>query len=102
MTTAQFSKARLARLREVLGGHVEHGGVPGLLALVSRHDEAHVEVLGVKALGAPSPMQRDTLFRISSMTKPITLLFTQRNWATPTRPPVALDFATAAYQAIDD
>lgn len=72
MTTGKFSRARLARLREVLGWHVEHGGVPGLVALVSRHDEAHVEVLGVQALDAPGPMQNDTLFRISSMTKPIT------------------------------
>jgi CubicO group peptidase (beta-lactamase class C family) len=72
MTTAKFSRARLARLREVLGWHVEHGGVPGLVALVSRHDEAHIEVLGVKALDAPGRMREDTLFRISSMTKPIT------------------------------
>jgi len=72
MTMAKFSRARLGRLREVLSWHVEHGGVPGLVALVARHDEAHVEVLGVKEVGVASPMRRDTLFRISSMTKPIT------------------------------
>lgn len=72
MSAARFSRARLLRLREVLGGHVERGGVPGLVALVSRRGEAHVEVMGVKELGAAAPMRQDTLFRISSMTKPIT------------------------------
>jgi hypothetical protein len=32
----------------------------------------------------------------------ITLLFTQRAWASPTRPPVARDFASSAYHALDD
>jgi CubicO group peptidase (beta-lactamase class C family) len=72
MTMAKFSRARLARLHEVLSWHVEQGEVPGLVALLSRHDEAHVEVLGKKELGAPGPMRQDSLFRISSMTKPIT------------------------------
>jgi CubicO group peptidase (beta-lactamase class C family) len=31
----------------------------------------HVEVLGTKAMGGGGPMRRDTLFRISSMTKPV-------------------------------
>jgi CubicO group peptidase (beta-lactamase class C family) len=72
MTMAKFSRARLSRLREVLSWHVEHGEVPGLVALLSRHDEAHVEVLGKKGRGAAEPMRQDSLFRISSMTKPIT------------------------------
>jgi CubicO group peptidase (beta-lactamase class C family) len=72
MAMAQFSRARLGRLREVLRWHVEEGGVPGLVALVSRHEEAHVEVMGVTELGGQGVMRQDTLFRISSMTKPIT------------------------------
>jgi CubicO group peptidase (beta-lactamase class C family) len=72
MAMAKFSRARLARLHEVLAGHVERGEVPGLVALVSRHDEAHVEVLGQRTLDPPRPMQKDTLFRIASMTQPIT------------------------------
>jgi CubicO group peptidase (beta-lactamase class C family) len=39
---------------------------------MSRHGETHVEVLGQHALGASSPVRRDTLFRVSSMSKPIT------------------------------
>ena len=46
--------------------------VPGLVTLVSRRGEVHVDAIGTKALGGSDPMRRDTIFRISSMTKPIT------------------------------
>src|SRR5437660_872895 len=46
--------------------------MPGLVALVSRHDDVHVETLGTLAFGDPAPMKRDTIFRIASITKPIT------------------------------
>ncbi len=72
MSSAGLSKARLSRLRDVMAGYVERAEVPGLVALVSRRGEAYVEALGVKALGGSDPAQRDTIFRIASMTKPIT------------------------------
>ena len=72
MSSAALSEARLARLRGVMAGFVERGEVPGLVALVSRRGETHVEALGMKALGGSDPVQRDTIFRIASMTKPIT------------------------------
>jgi len=71
MTAGGFSKARLDRLHDVMAGHVERGEVPGLVTLVSRRGEAHVDVIGRKALGGSEPMRRDTIFRIASMTKPI-------------------------------
>ena len=46
--------------------------MPGLVALVSRHDDLHVETLGTLAFGEPAPMKRDTIFRVASITKPIT------------------------------
>ena len=55
-----------------MAGFVERGEVPGLVALVTRRDETHVEALGMKALGGSGRVQRDTIFRIASMTKPIT------------------------------
>ena len=67
-----LSKTRLARLHGVMAGYVDRGEVPGLVALVSRHGETHVEALGTKALGGSDPVRRDTIFRIASMTKPIT------------------------------
>jgi len=67
-----FSAPRLGRLRETLSRHVADGDVPGLVALVSRRGETHVEAIGTQAAGGGVPMKRDTIFRISSMTKPIT------------------------------
>lgn len=65
-----LSQARLRRMDDVLAGYVARGQVPGLVAAVSRRGEEHVVVLGDRAFGGP-PMRRDTLFRISSMTKPV-------------------------------
>ena len=46
--------------------------MPGLVALVSRRGETHVETIGRQSFEADTPMRRDTIFRIASMTKPIT------------------------------
>src|SRR5215475_9857618 len=67
-----LSKARLKRMHQVLSGYVEREEIPGLVALVSRDDEVHVEVLGTLSVGGRIPMQRDTIFRIASLAKPIT------------------------------
>jgi hypothetical protein len=58
-------------MHDVLAGHVEHGELPGLVTLVSRHGEMHVDAVGRMAVGGAEPMRRDTIFRIASMTKPI-------------------------------
>ncbi len=76
MSTAGLSKARLGRMHDVMAGYVEHGEVPGLVTLVSRRGEVHVDVIGTQAFGESPPMRRDTIFRISSMTKPITAVAT--------------------------
>ncbi len=68
--TGGLSGERLSRMHDVLAGHVESGSVPGLAALVSRKGAVRVEVSGRLSIGGP-PMRRDTIFRISSMTKPI-------------------------------
>jgi CubicO group peptidase (beta-lactamase class C family) len=56
---------------EVMTGHVVRGTVPGLIALIARRGEVHVEVLGTRAIADPDPLQRDAIFRIASLTKPI-------------------------------
>lgn len=68
---SEFSKGRLDRMRDVLASHVGDRTVPGLVALLARGGEAHAVVLGDQAFGGP-PMRCDSLFRISSMTKPVT------------------------------
>lgn len=72
MTTETLSKQRLERLHHVLSGHIHRGDMPGLVALVSCHDDVHVETLGTMSFGHPAPMRRDTIFRIASLAKPVT------------------------------
>ena len=67
-----LSPSRLARLSAVLREAVEQGAVPGLVALLARGEAVHVEALGVQDLAAQTPMRRDSIFRIASMTKPVT------------------------------
>src|SRR6266568_1674604 len=72
MSMAGLSKSRLERMHHVLSRYIERQEMPGLVALVSHHDDVHVEALGTLAFGDPAPMKRDTIFRIASITKPIT------------------------------
>jgi CubicO group peptidase (beta-lactamase class C family) len=67
-----FSKARLERVHDVLAGYVERRDLPGLVALVSRGDEVHVDAMGTLAVDGDNAMRRDSIFRISSVTKPMT------------------------------
>src|ERR1700720_1446452 len=67
-----FSRARLGRLHDIMKGYVERGAGAGVVALLARRDEIHVDAIGMQDLGAGAPMRRDTVFRIASMTKPIT------------------------------
>jgi CubicO group peptidase (beta-lactamase class C family) len=57
-----FTKSGLDRLHQVMSRHVD-AGIPGIVTLISRNGETHVDALGA------SP---DAIFRISSMTKPVT------------------------------
>ncbi len=70
MSKGGFSGARLYRMREVMAGHVGRGHAPGIVTLVSRRGETHVDAVGTKTVGG-DPMRRDTIFRIASMTKPV-------------------------------
>jgi len=72
MGVSGLSKARLERMHDVMAGYVDRGQVPGLVALVSRAGELRVDALGSLAVGGQSRVQRDTIFRIASMTKPVT------------------------------
>ncbi|NGN65957.1 beta-lactamase family protein [Streptomyces sp. A7024] len=67
-----FSEAGLRRLREVLARHVESQKIPGLVALVSRGGRTHVEAMGTMRADGGAPMRRDTIFRMASVSKPVT------------------------------
>jgi CubicO group peptidase (beta-lactamase class C family) len=66
-----LDQKRLSRMRALMQGYVERGELPGLVTIVSRPGEVHVDVFGSQEIGG-KPMRRDSIFRISSMTKPIT------------------------------
>jgi CubicO group peptidase (beta-lactamase class C family) len=67
----EISKAGLDRLHGVMAGYVERGDLPGLVLLVSHGEQIHAEAIGRLAFDG-SPMKRDSIFRITSMTKPVT------------------------------
>ena len=59
------------RLEEIVETAVARGDAPGVVAAVGRGGEGYVAAAGVMAVGGP-PMRPDTLFRIASITKPVT------------------------------
>lgn len=68
-----MSSERLARIRPVMQRYVDEGKVPGVHTLVARHGQiAHSEIVGWADVEAKRPLAEDTIYRIYSMTKPIT------------------------------
>jgi CubicO group peptidase (beta-lactamase class C family) len=61
----------MSRLRDLLQRHVEDGSAPGLVALVAQGDRVEVQAAGVADVQSGSPMARDSIFRLASITKPI-------------------------------
>jgi CubicO group peptidase (beta-lactamase class C family) len=59
-------------MRATLARHVEGGHTPGLVALVHQRGREHVETIGTMAFGSDVKMERNTIFRLASTTKPIT------------------------------
>lgn len=71
--SAEAARA-LAPVRAVMEAEVASGQLPGAVWLVARGDQVLVDAVGVTAIDGSTPMARDTLFRIASMTKPVTAL----------------------------
>ena len=68
---SKFDPDRLARLGDVMAGHVDQDTVGGVAWLAACGDQVEVGVTGSLTRGQPEPVRRDSIFRISSMTKPI-------------------------------
>ncbi|HZE37935.1 MAG TPA: serine hydrolase domain-containing protein [Stackebrandtia sp.] len=62
----------MSNLREVLTSHTDRGTAPGAVALVARGDRVEVEAVGTVDVEGTAPMRRDSIFRLTSVTKPIT------------------------------
>ncbi|MBY8863133.1 beta-lactamase family protein [Nocardia sp. CA2R105] len=68
-----FSADGLALLSRTLTGYADRGEVAGLVAMIHRGGElAQVDTAGWRDREARQPMRRDALFRMASMTKPVT------------------------------
>ena len=68
-----LSTERLARLERVIQEYVDRGQIAGAVTLVARRGgEAHLRAYGMADQADATPMDTDAIFRIASMTKPIT------------------------------
>jgi CubicO group peptidase (beta-lactamase class C family) len=59
-------------MHDPLARHVGPGKLPGLVMLVHHRGREYVDALGTFGFESDEPMRRDTIFRLASMTKPIT------------------------------
>ncbi|MFC1541005.1 serine hydrolase domain-containing protein [Candidatus Latescibacterota bacterium] len=70
-----FSQERLTVVDSVINNLIEHDRIAGAVTLIVRHNKiAHIGTYGFMDKERGTKMRRDTLFRIASMTKPVTSL----------------------------
>ena len=68
-----LSSSRLDRVADYLKEYVDSGKLPGYLVVVSRRGQpAYLHRYGLRDVEAQAPVKEDTIFRIYSMSKPIT------------------------------
>jgi CubicO group peptidase (beta-lactamase class C family) len=60
------------RVATAIRAYVDAGELAGAAALVWRDGKAHITTVGWRNVDARLPIERDTIFRIASMTKPVT------------------------------
>ena len=71
--TVGVSTERLNRIRPVMQSYVDKGNLPGFLTVVARKGKiVHFETIGMRDVENAKPVTADTIFRIYSMSKPIT------------------------------
>jgi CubicO group peptidase (beta-lactamase class C family) len=81
-----MSAERLARLNAGMKELVDNGRLAGVVTMVSRHGKVvEFDAVGKRDIAANAPMQKDSIFRIYSMSKPITgvammILFEEGKW----------------------
>lgn len=71
----EFDAAKLGKIRERMQGFVDQKLIAGAVTCVGSKDGvAHLEAVGLQKIETKQPMPKDALFRIASMTKPITAI----------------------------
>jgi CubicO group peptidase (beta-lactamase class C family) len=72
---AGMSAERLARVNQLIDRYIQKGEIAGAVSLVARRGRVvHFEAQGVADIATKKPMAKDTIFRLASMTKPVTSL----------------------------
>src|SRR6204780_2851609 len=72
-TTSSFSRERLARVGDYIRNEVATGKIPGAVILIQQHGHpVYFENFGVRDVESKRPMTPDTIFRLYSMSKPVT------------------------------
>lgn len=67
-----FDSAQLAKIAPFFQQRVDNGEIAGVVTLVARHGKiVNFEAIGYQDVARDIPMQKDTIFRVYSMTKPI-------------------------------
>ena len=70
---AHFNREKLARVGDYLRDQVAQGKIPGAVLLIQQHGKpVYHELIGVRDTATKEPMTDDTIFRLFSLTKPIT------------------------------
>lgn len=70
---AHFSQEKLAKIGEFFRKQIADGKIPGAIVLIQQHGKpVYKEFFGVRDPDTNQPMTDDTIFRLHSMTKPIT------------------------------
>jgi CubicO group peptidase (beta-lactamase class C family) len=68
-----MSSERLARIHQAIQRHIDAGEISGAVTLVARRGRVvHLEAHGLMDLESKRPMEKDAIFRIASMSKPVT------------------------------
>jgi CubicO group peptidase (beta-lactamase class C family) len=68
-----FSSERLKRVTDAFQSEVDKGAIPGAVVLITRNGKiAYFEAFGFQNRENKEPMKTDAIFRIASMSKPIT------------------------------
>lgn len=68
-----ISTSRLERIAPIMQGYVDNGRIPCALTMIAREGKlVHFEKFGMQDIAAAKPVDYNTIFRIYSMTKPIT------------------------------
>lgn len=76
-----MSAERLARLEPMIQGYIDRKEIAGAVVAIARNGKlVHLAAHGAMDVAADKPMRTDALFRIASMTKPITSVALMQLW----------------------